>query len=147
MIARRDGAVVLLEDGPQTWPVLARNLPWTGPAPQPRDRFEIRSADEHIAMRNVMWLYQGMNLHPMIAPVVQQLSLWIASEDAGYDALAEHASSAPISAEEVVALAVAYLDSSGTDVTQKRIWGDRESFVPAVTNGGLRRFFETRDQR
>ena len=147
LIARRDGAVVLLEAGPQAWPVLTRNMPWTGPAPQPRDRFEIRSADEHIAMRNVMWLYQGMNLHPMIAPVVQQLSLWIASEDAGYDALAEHASSAPIPAEEVVALAVAYLDLSGTDVTQKRIWGERERFVPTLTDAGLRRFFETRAER
>jgi len=147
MIARRDGAIVLFEDGPQTWPVLARIMPPTRLASQLRDRFEIRSADENIAMRNIMWLFQGVNLHPMVAPVVQQLALWIASENAGYDHLAEHAASAPIRAEEVVALAVAYMDSSGIDVTQKRIWADRERFVPALTDQGLKSFFETRDQR
>ena len=57
------------------------------------------------------------------------------------------ASSAPIPAEEAVALAVAYMDSSGIDVTQKRIWADRERFVPALTDQRLKRFFETRDQR
>ena len=147
MIVRRDGAIVLFEDGPQTWPVLARSMPPTGPASQPRDRFEIRSADDNIAMRNVMWLFQGLNLHPLVAPVVQQLALWIASEDAGCDDLVEHASTAPIPAEEVVALGVAYLDSSGTDVTQMRIWADRERFVPALTDRGLRSYFETRDRR
>ena len=147
MIARRDGAIVLFEDRPQTWQVLARSMPPTPSASQRRDRFQIRSADENIAMRNVMWLFQGLKLHPLVAPVVQQLALWIASEDAGYDDLVEHASGAPIPTEEVVALAVAYLDSSGTDVTQMEIWSDRERFVPALTDRGLRSFFETRDQR
>ena len=145
LIARRDGAVVLLEDGPQAWPVLARSMPWTGPAPQPRVRVEIRSAHEDIAMRDVMWLYQGMNLSPVVAPVVQQLSLWIASEDAGYDELAEHASSAPIPVGEAVALAAAYTDLAGTDITLKRIWAERERFVPTLTDASLKRFFETRD--
>jgi hypothetical protein len=65
------------------------------------------------------------------APVIQQLALWISSENVGYDDLVEHASGAPIPAEEAVALAVAPMDSSGIDVTQKRIWADRERFVPA----------------
>lgn len=69
--------------------MLARSMPWTGLAPQLQDRFEIRSADENVAMRNVMWLFQGVNLHPLVEPVVQQIALWIASEDAGYDTLAD----------------------------------------------------------
>ncbi|MCZ6505074.1 MAG: hypothetical protein O6834_03715 [Actinobacteria bacterium] len=147
LIARRDGVIVLLDDGPQTWQVLARNVRGNLPSPDPQDAFEIRSADERIGMRNVMWLYQGMNLQPALEPVVQQLSLWIASDNPGYDDLAGLASSSPFQVEEVVALAVAYTDSSGTDVTQKRIWTDRERFVPGLTDPGLRTFFETRDQR
>jgi SAM-dependent methyltransferase len=147
MIARRDGAMILLEDGPQVWPVLVRSMPWTGPAPQPQDRFEIRSDDEYIAMRNVMWLFQGINLHPLVEPVLQQLALWIASEDPGYDALVEHAASLPIPVEEAVAAAVAYVNSSGIDVTEKRIWTERERFVPVLRDEGLRRFFEARDRR
>ena len=143
LIARRDGVAVLLDDGLQAWSVLARNVQGNLPSPDPQDVFEIQSADERIGMRNVMWLYQGMNLQPLLEPVIQQLSLWIASDNPGYDDLAELASSSPFPVEEVVALAVAYTDSSGTDVTQKRIWADRERFVPAVTDPGLRRFFET----
>jgi hypothetical protein len=147
LIARRDGVIVLLDDGPQTWQVLARNVRGNLPSPDPQDAFEIRSADERIGMRNVMWLYQGMNLQPQLEPVIQQLSLGIASDNPGYDDLAALASSSPFQVEEVVALAVAYTDSSGTDVTQKRIWTDRERFVPGLTDPGLRSFFETRDQR
>ena len=147
LIARRDGVVVLLEDGPQVWTVLARSVQGNLPSPDPQDVIEIQSADERIGMRNVMWLYQGMNLQPQLEPVVQQLSLLIASDDPSYDDLAGQASSSPFPVEEVVALAVAYTDSSGTDVTRKRIWTDRERFVSAVNDPGLRRFFETRDQR
>jgi len=147
LIARRDGVIVLLDDGPQTWRVLARNVRGNLPSADPQDAFEIRSADERIGMRNVMWLYQGMNLQPQLEPVVQQLSLWIASDNPSYDELAGLVSSSPFEVEEVVALAVAYTDSSGTDVTQKRIWTDRERFVPGLTDPGLRSFFETRDQR
>ena len=139
--------VVLLEDGPQVWTVLARSVQGNLPSPDPQDVIEIQSADERIGMRNVMWLYQGMNLQPQLEPVIQQLSLLIASDDPSYDDLAGQASSSPFPVEEVVALAVAYTDSSGTDVTRKRIWTDRERFVSAVNDPGLRRFFETRDQR
>jgi SAM-dependent methyltransferase len=144
LIARRDGVVVLLEDGPQVWRVLARNVHPTLPDPGPQDEFEIQSADRRIGMRDVMWLYQGMNLQAAIEPLVQQLSLWIASDDPGYDQLAEQVSSSPYPAGEIVALAVAYTDSSGTDVTRKRIWAERERFVPALSDPGLRSFFETR---
>ena len=144
LIARRDGVVLLLEDGPQVWRVLARNVHPTLPDPGPQDEFEIQSADTRIGMRDVMWLYQGMNLQPAIEPLVQQLSLWIASDDPGYDQLAEQVSSSPYPAGEIVALAVAYTDSSGTDVTRKRIWAERERFVPALSDPGLRSFFETR---
>jgi hypothetical protein len=95
-------------------------------------------------MRDVMWLYQGMNLQPEIEPLIQQLSLSIASGNPGYAELAELVSRTPYAPEEIVALAVAYTDSSGTDVTTKRIWAERERFVPALTDPGLRRFFETR---
>ena len=147
LIARRDGVLVLLEDGPQAWQVLARNVHSTLSDPDRQDVLEIHSADDRIGMRNVMWLYQGMNLQPLLEPVIQQLSLWIASDDPSYDDLAGGASGAPFPVEEVVALAVAYTGLSGTDITQKRIWTDRERFVPALTDPGLQTFFETRDRR
>ncbi len=147
LIARRDGAIVLLDDGVQAWTVLARSIRANLPGPNPQDPIRIQSADDRIEMRNVMWLYQGMNLHPRVAPVIQRLSLWIASDDPGYDDLVQQAAGASIPPQEAVALAAAYTDTSGTDITQKRIWAERERFVPALTDASLRRFFETRAQR
>jgi hypothetical protein len=92
-----------------------------------------------------MWLFQGMNLHPMIGPVIEQLALWIVSENAGYDDLVEHASGVPIPVEQAIALAAAYTDSAGIDITQKQIWADRDKFVPALTDEVLKKVFEARD--
>jgi hypothetical protein len=92
-----------------------------------------------------MWQFQGMNLHPMIGPVIEQLALWIVSENAGYDDLTAHASRVPIPVEQAVALAAAYTDSAGIDITQKQIWADRDKFVPALTDEALKKVFEARD--
>jgi hypothetical protein len=142
MVASRDGVILLTEDGPQSWSVMVRKAHRTLPVPEAGDRLEIRSADKHRATRNVTWLFQGTGLHPQIAPTVEQLALWIASENAGYDDLAEYASAAPIPTERTVALAAAYTASAGIDITLKQIWADREKFVPALTDENLRRFFE-----
>ena len=147
LIARRDGVVVLLEDGPQVWQILARNVQATLPAPQQDDAFQIRSANEYIPMRDVMWVFQGINLDPLMTRVVQQFALWIASGDPSYDDFAEQAAGSLFQTELVVALAVAYTDSSGLDVTRKRIWTERDKFVPALTDPGLRGFFVDRDRR
>ena len=45
--------------------------------------------------------------------------------------------------EEVVGLAAAYTNNSGIDITQKIFWGDRDRFLPALTDPGLQRFLES----
>jgi predicted methyltransferase len=145
LIARRDGMVALLEDGPQSWTVLARNVQGDLPGAGQGDTFEIQSADDRIGLRNVMWMYQGLNLHPLIESLVQQISMLIASENPSYDELVELGAGAPLPIEEVVGLAAAYTNNSGIDVTQKRFWGDRDRFVPALTDPGLQRFLESLD--
>jgi hypothetical protein len=147
MIARRDGVITLEEDSPQTWTLLGRTVNQNRPVPVAEDGFDIHPDDEQIPLRNVMWQFQGMSLHPMIGSVIEQLALWIVSENAGYDDLAEHASASrvPIPVEQAVALAAAYTDSAGIDITQKQIWADRDKFVPALTDEDLKKVFEARD--
>ena len=145
MIARRDGVIILEEDGPQTWALLARTVNRNRPVPVAEDGFDIHRADEQPSLRNVMWQFQGMSLHPMIGSVIEELALWIVSENAGYDDLVAHASRVPIPVEQAVALAAAYTDSAGIDITQKQIWADREKFVPALTDEALKKVFEDRN--
>ena len=145
MIARRDGVITLEEDGPQTWRLLARTVNRNRPVPVAEDGFDIHRADEQAPLRNVMWQFQGMSLHPMIGSVIEELALWIVSENAGYDDLVAHASRVPIPAEQAIALAAAYTDSAGIDITQKQIWADRDKFVPALTDEALKKVFEARN--
>ena len=145
MIARRDGVITLEEDGPQPWALLARTVNRNRPVPVAEDGFDIHQADEQPSLRNVMWQFQGMSLHPMIGSVIEELALWIVSENAGYDDLVAHASRVPIQVEQAIALAAAYTDSAGIDITQKQIWADRDKFVPALTDEALKKVFETRN--
>ena len=145
MIARRDGVITLKEDGPQTWALLARTVNRNRPVPVAEDGFDIHRADEQTPLRNVMWHFQGMSLHPMIGSVIEELALWIVSENAGYDDLVAHASRVPIPVEQAIALAAAYTDSAGIDITQKQIWADRDKFVPALTDEALKKVFEARN--
>ena len=145
MIARRDGVITLEEDSPQTWRLLARTVNRNRPVPVAEDGFDIHRADEQAPLRNVMWQFQGMSLHPMIGSVIEELALWIVSENAGYDDLVAHASRVPIPAEQAIALAAAYTDSAGIDITQKQIWADRDKFVPALTDEALKKVFEARN--
>ena len=147
LIARRDAAVLVPGDATEIWTVLVRDVHGDRPGPDPGDLFEIQSANDRIGMRNVMWLYQGMNLDPRVEPAIQRLSLSIASGDPGYDDLVQQAAGAPIPVGEAVALAAAYAYNSGTDITLKRIWTERNRFIPSLTDAGLRGFFEALDQR
>ena len=70
MIARRDGVIILEEDGPQTWALLARTVNRNRPVPVAEDGFDIHRADEQPSLRNLMWQFQGMSLHPMIGSVI-----------------------------------------------------------------------------
>ena len=79
--------------------------------------------------------------------LIQRLSLLIASGDPGFDDLVQQASGAPIPVGEAVALAADNAYNSGTDITLKRIWTERNRFIPSLTDAGLRGFFEALDQR
>ena len=142
MIARRDGSTFLTEDGLQDWVVLARRAHQTRAIPGPDDSFEIISAEEHWAERNVMWLFQGLDVHPVILPILEQLGVWIVAEDAGYDDLMEHASTVPVPVADVMGLAVAYVAQAGIDVTRTRAWADRDRYLSALADEGLRTFLE-----
>jgi CubicO group peptidase (beta-lactamase class C family) len=96
----------------------------------------------HRRERNVMWVFQGLDFPPQIGPVLEQLALYIASVDAGYDDLAPHLQGVPIPVANGVALALAYVETAGLDVIATRVWSERERYLPAVTDPSLRALFD-----
>jgi hypothetical protein len=141
LIARRDGMIFLDGDGDQTWTVPVRRINQSAPAPGPADRLEIRSADERVQLRDLTWMFQGLDIFPAIAPTVEQIAIWIATEDRGWDDLSAHAAANSIHNANAVGLAAAHVNAIGIDIKQKRIWAERSSFVPSLTDEGLKQLY------
>lgn len=142
VIARRDGMVVLREDRAAPWVIDTRRAEQDDSPAEPGAPFQLRDPEGGGAVRDLMWLFQNADVYPAVAPTVEQIGVWITTEDAGWDALSAHARSTSVHAANAVALAVAYTNGAGIDVRQKQIWREREQFVPAITDEGLRRAFE-----
>jgi predicted methyltransferase len=142
LIARRDAFVLLREDGARAWPVPARRARADAPSPGAGERLELRAGDESSEAHDLMWLFQGVDLYPAIAPTVEQIAVWIVADDLGWEGLSAHAQASSVHAANAVALASAYVNRAGIDIKQKRVWSERERFVPAITDEGLKRIFE-----
>jgi SAM-dependent methyltransferase len=141
MLARRDAMLLLTADAPRTWSIPARRVDQDAPAPGAGDALEVRPADERPELRDLAWLFQGLDIFPAIAPTVEQLAIWIVAEDLGWQELSAYATANSIHAANSVALASAHVNAIGVDVRQKRIWAERSSFVPSISDEGLRRIF------
>jgi hypothetical protein len=141
LISRRDGMIFLDADGDQTWSIPTRRISHSSPVPGPRDRLEVRPADDRADLRDLAWMFQGLDIFAAIAPTVEQIALWIATEDLGWADLSAHAAANSIHNANAVALAVAHVHAIGIDIEQKRIWAERSSFVPSITDEGLKRIF------
>jgi predicted methyltransferase len=141
MIARRDAFVLLDQDGARAWRVPARRAQGAAPVPRPADRLQLLADERGAAVRDLMWVFQGIDLYPAIAPTVEQIAVWIVVEDLGWEPLSAHARVSSVHAANAVALAAAYVNGSGIDIRQKRIWAERERFVADLTDEGLRRIF------
>jgi FkbM family methyltransferase len=142
MVALRDGVALLADEGTVDWSVSARRAHPTDVVPGVRDVLTPQPADDHRRERNVMWVYQGLDFPPQIAPVLEQATLWIASVDAGYDDLAAYLRDAPLPAPNAIALALAYLESAGMAVNSTRVWRERDRYLPSISDPSLRALFD-----
>jgi hypothetical protein len=97
--------------------------------------------EEGSPVRDLMWLFQGVDVNPAVAPTIEQIAVWIVVDDLGWEPLSAHAQASSVHAANAVALAAAYVNGAGIDIRQRRIWAERERFVPAITDDGLERVF------
>ena len=142
MVALRDGMVLLTDDASHDWNVPARRAHPTATVAGAGAALNIEAADDHRRERNVMWVFQGLDFPPQIAPLLEQLALWIAGVDAGYDDLEPHLRGAPLPPANGIALALAYVENAGIDVLGTRIWAERESYLSDITDPSLRALFD-----
>lgn len=115
---------------------LPRNIPTRA------DIFGIGQAPAHADFARVMpVLSQARVAYP-----VQQAALWIVSDDANYTELGHltAAGVARIINEPDVANAMRIVDSAGIDITQRRIWSDREYIVSQLPESDIKSWLAER---
>ncbi len=129
MIARRDAAIFLDEDGWQNWEVRALRRERSKPVPSGNDVLTVRAPPPLLralmqAIQAGTYAFEGRLTYPARTIEVEQAALWIADENARYRDMADDIEGDRIPAEYAAAFALMLCDAAGIDVTERRIWQD-----------------------
>ena len=129
MIARRDAAILLDEDGWQNWNVRAVRRERSKPAPSDDDALTVQPPPHSLralmqAIQVGTYSFEGRLTYPARTVEIEQAALWIADENARYGDMADDIEGDRIPAAYAAAFALMLCDAAGIDVTQRRIWED-----------------------
>ena len=146
MIARRDGWVVLDDDGWHEWTLRAVGRQRDLEPPDASDRLAIRPPSAAPVIENLLLEIQAgtytvsnsPTLYPPRTPVMEQAAVWIADGDADYAEMAPHIAGPMLPAQYAAAFALVFVDRAGVDVTRRRVWADREQVFGRLRDQGLR---------
>ena len=146
MIARRDGWLVLDDDGWREWGLRAVGRQRDLDPPGPGDRLAVRPPSIAPAIENLLLEIQAgtytvsnsPTLYPPRTPVMEQAAVWIADGDADYASMAQHIAGPLLPAQYAAAFALIFVDRAGIDVTRRRVWADREQVFGRLRDQGLR---------
>ncbi len=146
MIARRDGWLVLGDDGWHDWTLRAVGRQRGLEPPGAGDRLAIRPPSTAPVIEDLLLEIQAgtytvsnsPTLYPPRTPVMEQAAVWIADGDADYAEMAPHIAGPMLPAQYAAAFALIFVDRAGVDVTRRRVWADREQVFGRLRDQGLR---------
>ena len=146
MIARRDAAILLDEDGWQSWNVRALRRERSKPAPSGDDLLTVRPPPPSVRalMRAIQvgtYSFEGRLTYPARTIEIEQAALWIADENARYRDMADDIEGDRIPAEYAAAFALMLCDASGIDVTERRIWEDGALIFDSLREPSLKDWY------
>ena len=146
MIARRDGWLVLGDDGWHDWTLRAVGRQRDLDPPGPGDGLAVRPPSTAPAIEDLLLEIQAgtytvsnsPTLYPPRTPVMEQAAVWIVDGDADYAEMAPHIAGPMLPAQYAAAFALVFVDRAGVDVTRRRVWADREAVFGRLRDQGLR---------
>ena len=152
MIARRDGWVLLDDDGWEQWTLRAVGRQRDLEPPGAGDRLAVRPPSTAPVIENLLLEIQAGTytvsnspvLYPPRTPVMEQAAVWIADGDADYASMAPDIAGPMLPAQYAAAFALVFVDRAGIDVTRRRVWADREEVFGRLRDQGLRIWYQLR---
>ena len=145
MVARRDGWVVLEDDGWQEWRLRAIGRHPERPVPDRDDGLEILAPSTAPRVADVLYqaqvgTYTVANSPTLYIPTthgVEQAALWIADADLGYEEMAPRVEDERMPAVYAVAFGLVLVDRAQLDVTTRQVWADRTRVFERLRDQGL----------
>ena len=152
MIARRDGWVVLGDDGWREWTLRAVGRQHDLEPPGAGEVLAVRPPSTAPVIENLLLEIQAgtytvsnsPTLYPPRTPVMEQAAVWIADGDADYASMAPHIAGPMLPAQYAAGFALVFVDRAGIDVTRRRVWADREQVFGRLRDQGLNFWYRSK---
>ena len=145
MIARRDGWIQLADDDWHGWSIRTVGRRWDRDAPKSDDELEVLLPTTAPKLEELMYRIQvgtytvadSPTLYPPRTHAVEQAAIWVAESNLSYDELSSKLKDPRLPPQYTVAFALVFLDLAGIDVTDRRLWNDRERVFGVLRDQGL----------
>ncbi|MYD72103.1 MAG: methyltransferase domain-containing protein [Acidobacteria bacterium] len=150
MITRRDGWIVLRDDGWHDWTLRAVGRQHDREPPGPDEPLRLQPPSAIPRLASVLGEVQvgtytvanSPTLYPPRTHVVEQAAVWIADGDADYGSMEEGIAGPRIPPQYAAAFALVFLDRAGIDVTRRRVWSDRARIFDRLRDQGLNVWYQ-----
>ena len=150
MITRRDGWIVLRDDGWRDWTLRAVGRQRDREPPGPDETLRLQPPSAIPGIASVLGQVQvgtytvanSPTLYPPRTHVVEQAAVWIADGDADYGSMEEAIAGPRIPPQYAAAFALVFLDRAGIDVTRRRVWSDRARIFDRLRDQGLNVWYQ-----
>lgn len=129
LVARRDAAILLDQDGWQEWKILATAVGAADAVIKPD--LEIEPAGNRPELRRLMFYLQAGG----VTPEITHTAALIAARDATLDALGK------TSAYDTT-VALYFCDRAGIDITKRKIWAERGKVLGGLSDGDLKHWLK-----
>ena len=154
MIARRDGWVILEQDGWQEWSIRTVGRQRDRDLPTSDDELMLRSPSTVPVVEAVLYQVQvgtytvgnSPTLYPPRTHVVEQAAVWIADADESYRDMEPEIAGPRVPAPYATAFALVFVERAGIDVTTRRVWNDRETIFRGLRDQGLNIWYQLQTQ-
>lgn len=152
MVARRDGWIVLGDRDWQEWSLRAVGRQRDREAPASDAVLSIRSPSTAPDIETVLYEIQvgtytvanSPTLYPPRTHVVEQAAVWIVDGDDDYGSMEPHLAGPRVPPQYATAFALVFVDRAGIDVTERRVWNDRNTVFRGLRDQGLNFWYELR---
>ena len=152
MVSRRDAAIRLFDGEWHDWAVRSVGRQRDRSEAGSGDRFTIERPASVSTLDAVMYAMQVGTYRVAESPLlyvprthgVEQAAVWIVEADPRYDDIASAVADDRMPAPYAVAFALVYCDLAGIDVTETRIWEDREQVFGGLRDPGLTAWYQAK---